>query len=204
MESVKIWSVWIFILLLAACAPTTLPATTPTTTADSATAPALNPVTPTQERLFATDPADTKELPANSDAESQEPNINDANQPQIDIDEAVLVYERAGGRKGIGPSIVTWTMYPDGRVVSSDGRSWQILPDDITTLVDNIMDLGFADFKASYVPKDTCCDRATHTITIQQGDEIYQVSVLDSTEGVPAELYQTLDIIGEFLVALPT
>ena len=103
---------------------------------------------------------------------------------------------------GIGPSIITWTMFADGRVGSSDGRSWHVPPEEITTLVDSIMALGFADFEDSYIPKDTCCDRATHTITIYQNGEVYQASVLDSADA-PAELYQTLDLIGEFLIALP-
>ncbi|MCZ7670406.1 MAG: hypothetical protein M5U34_26220 [Chloroflexi bacterium] len=115
----------------------------------------------------------------------------------------VLTYERAGGLKGIGPGVIFWTLYADGTVMDSDCRSWQLPPAEITALVDSIMALGFADFEASYIPEDTCCDRATHTITIYQDGEVYQVSVLDAADA-PDELYQALDLIGEFLMVLPT
>ena len=193
----------IIILLLTACSPTTMPQTAVAPTTDDSPS-ALNPVTPTPERVFATAPAVTKETPANSDAEAHEANSEMSDHSMAEMDNAVLIYERAGGLKGIGPSITTWTMYSDGRVITSDGRSWQVDPTEITTLIENIMALGFADFAPSYIPKDTCCDRATHTITLRQDDKIYQISVLDSTEDVPAEVYQAIDIIGEFLVALPT
>lgn len=201
----------IIILLLTACAPTTVSPTTmpPTTVSLNATdAPALKPVTPnpTQERVFTNDTEDaiiTKDLPTGSEAESDERQDNARSHADIVMGEAVFIYERAGGLKGIGPSIITWTMYSDGRVISSDGRSWQLPPNNITALVDSIMALGFADFEASYIPEDTCCDRATHTITIRQGDAVYKVSILDDADA-PDELYQMLDLIGEFLITLPT
>lgn len=196
----------IIILLLVACTPTTVSPTV--TTPDATDAPALKPVTPnpTQERVFTNDTEDstiTKDLATGSEAENDERQDNASSHADVDMGEAVFIYERAGGLKGIGPSIITWTMYSDGRVISSDGRSWQLPPNDITALVDSIMALGFAGFETSYIPEDTCCDRATHTITIRQGDGIYKVSILDDA-AAPADLYEVLNIIGEFLIALPT
>lgn len=196
-----VWYFGLVVLLLSACSPTTMPQTAvPPNTADNA--PALNPVTPTPESVFSSETAVTRKPPIDDDAETDEANSEASSRTTSEMGEAVLIYERAGGLKGIGPGIITWTMYPDGRVVSSDSRSWQVDPTEITTLIKSIMALGFADFAPSYIPKDTCCDRATHTITIHQDDEVHQVSVLDSTEDVPAEVYQAVDSIGEFIANL--
>ncbi len=194
---------WLIIILLcglAACAPTTAAPAPPTSTTDATTAPALNPVTATPERILTPDPdIATKTAPSAEQTESEAQNGSTASHPS----DIVLTYERAGGLKGIGPGVIFWTLYADGTVMDSDGRSWQLPPAEITALVDSIMALGFADFEASYIPEDTCCDRATHTITIYQDGEVYQVSVLDAADA-PDELYQALDLISEFLMALPT
>lgn len=122
---------------------------------------------------------------------------------EIMPDGAVLVYERSGGLKGIGPSEFSWTFYADGRIVGSDGREWQVPPEEIEKLVDDIMNLGFAEFEASYIPEDTCCDRVTHTLTVQDEGQVYTVSVLDGAEA-PAELFQAADMANNYLMALPT
>ncbi|MFO7678801.1 MAG: hypothetical protein R6X34_02015 [Chloroflexota bacterium] len=210
MKSIKhlaVYWLWLLPLLwLAACAPTTQPSATPEPdeiTAVATTAPALNPVTPTPENVFTADPTAAKPTPADDQIENQETNGDADSRADVEKEEVAMVYERAGGLKGIGPSDISWTFYADGRVVSSDGRSWQLPPEEITALVDGIMALGFAGFEASYIPQDTCCDRATHTITLYQNGEVYQVSVLDDADA-PASLYQAIDLISEFLIALPT
>jgi hypothetical protein len=202
----KNWFIWqlttmIILFTLAACTPTTTPESVLSATPTEV--PALNPVTATPEKLFAPDPDATKAPVDVDQTEGDAANSQGNSNADTYNSEVVLVYERAGGLKGIGPGIVTWTMYADGRVDSSDGRSWQVPSEDITTLADSIMAFGFAEFEESYIPKDTCCDRATHTITIYQDGKVYQVSVLDSADA-PAELYQALDLIGKFLIALPT
>ena len=212
MRFTKKWLIWqlatmILLLFLVACTPTTsesIPATTAPTTTE---VPVLNPVTPTTEIHFTPNPDATKPPGGADQTENDEADSGIVGETDSRSDThnsgAVLVYERAGGLMGIGSSIISWTMFADGRVESSDGRSWQVSPENITTLVDSIMALGFADFEASYIPQNTCCDHATHTINIYQDGEVYKVTVIDSTDA-PAELYQAIDLIGEFLIALPT
>lgn len=210
MKSIKhhaAYWLWLLPLLwLAACTPTTQPAasnTSATETAVSPTAPALNPVTPTTEKVFTADPTAAKPTLAGGGLESQETGSDADSRADLTKEEILLTYERAGGLKGIHSNVNHWTFYANGQVVSSNGRSWLLPPEDITTLADSIMALGFANFEASYIPKDTCCDRATHTITLYQDGEMYQVSVLDDADA-PAELYQVIDLISDFLITLPT
>jgi hypothetical protein len=122
---------------------------------------------------------------------------------EANLEGAVLLYERTGGLKGIGPSEWNWRFYADGRIVGSDGREWQVPPTEVEKLVNDLLALGFADFEASYIPEDTCCDRITHTLTVQQDGQVYQVSVLELAEA-PAELFQAVDMVNNYLLALPT
>ncbi|NJN54333.1 MAG: hypothetical protein HC804_05970 [Anaerolineae bacterium] len=142
-------------------------------------------------------PASTKESAAHTDANEVE------DKTEVDLQGALMLYEREGGLKGIGPSERNWRFYADGRIVGSDGREWQVLPAEIEKLIDDVMTLGFADFEASYIPEDTCCDRITHTLTVQQDGQIYTVSILELADA-PAELFQAVDLVNNYLLALPT
>jgi len=120
-----------------------------------------------------------------------------------DLTKPVLVYERSGGLKSVGSTEFGWRFYADGRIEGNDGREWQVPPAEIEKLVDDVMALGFADFDASYIPEDTCCDRVTHTLTVQKDGQVYTVSVLDAAEA-PPELFQAVDTVNNYLLALPT
>ncbi|NHZ71819.1 MAG: hypothetical protein GWP17_01885 [Aquificales bacterium] len=196
----SIWCFGVIILLLTACAPTTLPPTMAPTT-NAADAPALNPVTPTQESEFDTDPAATKDQPANSETESYETNSEVDGRAHVDMGEAVLIYERAEGKKGIGPSVHEWRFYGDGRIVGSDGNAWQVDPKTIESLVNEIATSGFAQLDNSYIPEDTCCDRATFVITMQAAGQTHTVETLEDAD-MPQSLEDNLQKINNFLMAL--
>ena len=119
------------------------------------------------------------------------------------LEGAVMLYERAGGLKSIGPTEWSWRFYADGRIVGSDGREWQAPPEEIEKLVDDVLALGFTEFEASYIPEDTCCDRVTHTLTVHDGDQVYTVTVLDDADA-PPELFQAAEMVNNYLMALPT
>ncbi|HRQ41390.1 MAG TPA: hypothetical protein PLD25_26015 [Chloroflexota bacterium] len=119
------------------------------------------------------------------------------------LEGAVMVYERAGGLKSIGPTEWSWSFYADGRIVGSDGREWQVPPEEIEKLVNDVMTLGFAEFETSYIPEDTCCDRVTHTLTVRDGDQVYTTTVLDGADA-PEELFQAAGLVNTYLMALPT
>ncbi len=119
------------------------------------------------------------------------------------LEGAILLYERAGGLKSVGPTEWSWRFYADGRIVGSDGREWQVPPAEIEKLVDDVLALGFTEFQASYIPEDTCCDRVTHTLTVQDGEQAYTVTVLDGADA-PAELFEAVEMVNGYLLALPT
>ncbi|MBX3058101.1 MAG: hypothetical protein KF770_16665 [Anaerolineae bacterium] len=121
---------------------------------------------------------------------------------EMALEGAVLVYERAGGLKSINPTAWSWRFYADGRIVGSDGREWQVPPEEIEKLVDDVLALGFTEFQASYIPEDTCCDRVTHTLTVQDGEQVYTVTVLDGADA-PAELFEAVEMVNGYLLALP-
>jgi hypothetical protein len=116
---------------------------------------------------------------------------------------AVLMYERSGGLKSIRSTEFSWQFYADGRIVGNDGREWQVPPEEIEKLVDDVLALGFAEFDPSYIPEDTCCDRVTHTLTVQKDGQVYKVSVLDAADA-PAELFEAVEMVNNYLLALPT
>jgi hypothetical protein len=116
-------------------------------------------------------------------------------------DEPVIIYERQGGLKGIGPSEYVWRIYEDGRITNSQDQSWQVTPAEVDALLTSINFSNFRSLDANYVPKDTCCDRAQHTITIQTDGQSHKVTTLDGAD-MPENLTSTLDAINTFLMAL--
>lgn len=138
--------------------------------------------------------------PADSATEAAVNNTNETSSRE-EVANAVLIYERSGGLKGLGPSVQDWRLYGDGRIEGSDGNSWQVDPESVQNLITSILDSGFADLEASYVPEDTCCDRATHRITVQTDENSYTVETLDAAD-MPQSLTENLDAINLFLMNL--
>jgi len=116
-------------------------------------------------------------------------------------EEPVIIYEREGGLKGIGPSRYVWHIYADGRVTSSQDQSWQVAPEEIADLLTNLNVANLRSLNSNYVPEDTCCDRAQHTITIQADGQTYKFTTLDGVD-LPEALTNTLDTINAFLMDL--
>jgi len=116
-------------------------------------------------------------------------------------DGAVLIYKRTSGKMGIGPTFFEWRFYADGRVEVSDGRVYQITPEEVKTLVDSMTAQGFFALEADYTPEDTCCDRAVYEISVQQDGRVYQVTTLDGANN-PPELDTALQSIHNILSAL--
>jgi hypothetical protein len=191
----KTWAIYLVLVLLllvlpAACTPAAEQSLEESATNDSDTTPALLPVTNTPEVVEGKETATSNSAEASDDILSRD-----------EVETAVLIYTRRGGLKGIGPSDREWRFYGDGRVVGSDGPSWQIEPATIENLVTEIMASGFQDLENSYIPEDTCCDRATHVIVIQTAEETYTVETLDGAD-MPESLEDSLQKINDFLMSL--
>ncbi|MCA9922642.1 MAG: hypothetical protein KC419_14910 [Anaerolineales bacterium] len=165
---------------------------------------ALQPVTPAADESGTA--SGTKEVNVASDGQdavagAKEENATSSQAAQLEGDNAVLIYQRQGGLKGIGPSSQEWRFYEDGRIVGSDGASWQVDPEAVADLVAEITASGFQNLEKSYIPEDTCCDRATHIITMQTADKMFTVETLDAAD-MPQALEDDLQKINNFLMAL--
>lgn len=188
----KLWATCSIVLLIltasVACTPPTeRPAEELTSKTDESAQEALTIVTDTpltESKELATDNVD-----------------DDADLSRTDMDTAVLIYERRGGTKGIGPNVLEWRFYGDGRIVGSDGASWQVEPDEVANLVAEIAASGFNSLENDYIPEDTCCDRTTHVITMHTAGEKHTIETLDEAE-MPQALEENIQIINSFLMAL--
>ncbi|MCA9875046.1 MAG: hypothetical protein KC441_15360, partial [Anaerolineales bacterium] len=158
---------WIFVLSLllavfwlSACTAETSPNadtanSTPENSAEltkETAEPALSPVTRTAQPS----PQATQDT-ASSNSDVQDASTLD--RAEVDMGDAVLVFQRTGGLMGVRSNDQIWYFYPDGRVTVSDGRSWQVKPEEIDALMNDIQPAQFATLEASYMPEDTCCDR---------------------------------------------
>ena len=131
-----------------------------------------------------------------------EMNDEEASQARIE-DDAVIVYEWIKGMKGIGPSKYVWRMYPDGRIISSDGRSWQVDPEEIVALQDEINNLGFFEVeKSDSTDEGVCCDNATYVLTVLNGDQVFKATAVENSPA-PAAVTNSAEIINNYLMSLP-
>ncbi|VAW43129.1 hypothetical protein MNBD_CHLOROFLEXI01-908 [hydrothermal vent metagenome] len=155
----------------------------------------LQPVTPVTEK---SDPVVDADVP---EAETKEEVVDSTEASRMESEGTVLIYERRGGLKGIGTDVQEWRFYEDGRIVGSDGTSWQVEPETIQTLIAELTTSGFETLETSYIPEDTCCDRVTHTIIVQTGGQTQTVETLDGAD-MPRSLEDNLQQINDFLMGL--
>lgn len=159
--------------------------------------PALQDVAEEMSEETAAANSDTgADAPANTD-ETEETAVGN----HTGAEEPVITYEREGGLKGIGPNEYVWRIYADGRVTSSQEQTWQVTPQEVTALLTSINIANFRSLDTNYVPEDTCCDRALHTITIQTEGQTTKVTTLDAAD-MPETLTNALDSINTFLMDL--
>jgi hypothetical protein len=110
--------------------------------------------------------------------------------------EAIVIYRRSGGFAGVSEQ---WTIYPDGRITASDGRTGQVTVQQVEQLLSDIEALGFFELDSRYMPANTCCDRFTYEITARRGDRMHTVTTMDGTPNTPAELQQVITEISRLL-----
>lgn len=112
--------------------------------------------------------------------------------PTVVLTGVILQYQRVGGLVGFDE---TWVIDAGGTVTHSGrgpGTDRQLTPDQVAQLIGAIRAANLAELKASYIPKNTCCDRFTHTLTITLDGLTWTVRTLDAAPGEPAALTQLL------------
>lgn len=112
------------------------------------------------------------------------------------VSDTVIVYGRSGGFAGLQQE---WTIYPDGRIDFPDGSQKQVDPAQIQTLFDTIRTANFQSLNDSYLPKDTCCDLFTYTVTVQTDSEKQTITTMDGASNVPVELTAVLQTINQLI-----
>lgn len=112
---------------------------------------------------------------------------------------AILRYQRTGGFGGFDE---TWVIDADGRVTHSGrgpGTDRQLTPDEMAQLINAIRAANPASLKASYIPKNTCCDRFTHALTITLDGWTGTVLTLDAAPDEPPALTSLLSTLNSLL-----
>jgi hypothetical protein len=112
------------------------------------------------------------------------------------LEKAILIYERSGGLAGLTE---LWVVYDDGRVATGDGREFYVTPEEVAGIVSKAKALGFFDMANEYIPKNTCCDRLSYSITIQGQHGMHTVETMDGTESAPRALWDLLDTVTQLV-----
>lgn len=112
---------------------------------------------------------------------------------------AVIVFHRTGGVAGVDD---LWSIYPDGRVVSSKGEEQTIQAEQVTALLAAIEALGFFDMKDSYGRLSQCKDCFTYELTVSSGGKVKSITTVENASDAPPELGQVLEKINTLLTGL--
>jgi hypothetical protein len=110
--------------------------------------------------------------------------------------DAVIVYQRSGGLAGRTEG---WSIYTNGLVMSSDGKSGQVSPEEVADLLRQADAAGFFSWRDSYLPKNTCCDRFTYKLTVRMAGQTKTVTTIDAASEEPAELGTILDQVSRLV-----
>lgn len=121
-------------------------------------------------------------------AEPPAPTPTDAPAADPELD-GVLIFEKSGGIAGIQEGYV---IHEDGRILQVNGEPLESQPDLAPRLFADVADLGFYEMRSSYVPEDTCCDRFTYIISVQDDGRTHNVTTIDDAPDEPVELRQLI------------
>ena len=107
-----------------------------------------------------------------------------------------IEYQRSGGFAGVNES---YSLLSNGQVSVIDDEGWQVDSTEVDALVKRLAELGFYDLASAYVPKNACCDRFSHQLTVKYGNNIHSVSALGGDPKVPEQFWQILKVLQDFL-----
>jgi hypothetical protein len=203
------WIAALFVLLLvglAACSPAAEPLAAPVDSTPDLAAPAGT--TPDPAASPVADPAEPKTgQPGPTPAARETPVFTSPPADpviaglELELDGAVLAFERTGGKMGIGPAEHIWRFYEDGRVVGSDGYTFDIGPDAVAQLLAAIEAQGFFELDKLYHPADDCCDLVTYVVAMELDGRSHQVIYTETAEA-PAALPAIIQQLNDLLMGL--
>lgn len=109
---------------------------------------------------------------------------------------AIIVFQRSGGIAGLDEN---WIIYSEGRLVSAEGKEWQVDPREIAILASGIEELGFLDLRDSYLEWNSCCDRFSYTLTLKTAGSKKTVTWIDANPEIPVNLLAIQERIQGFI-----
>lgn len=113
---------------------------------------------------------------------------------------AAIIYGRSGGIAGISEM---WMIFPDGRVVSADGKVFAVPAVEVSALLAEIEDLGFFEISNPSGLPGTCADCFVHQITVNNGERLNSITVQGRISDPEDPRLKILEIISELLSSLP-
>jgi hypothetical protein len=105
---------------------------------------------------------------------------------------AVIVYQKSGGFTGITEE---WTIFPDGRIVSSDGVEYVLGEEKVTTLLYEIDNLGFFEISGPGQLLSDCRDCFTYRITVSSGGRTKSINYVDDQADPTDPIWETINLI---------
>jgi hypothetical protein len=131
----------------------------------------------------------------------QEVAVEEVTTEELQIEDTPLIIFRRSGGFGGGRE-VSWWLYADGRIINQeDNQVQQSDAEEIVALHRDMIEGGFMNLSASYLPEDTCCDRFTYEITLIDGERRHTVTTMEDTDGKPDLIRQTLSRISMLLIS---
>jgi hypothetical protein len=110
--------------------------------------------------------------------------------------ELVIEYQRSGGYAGVNES---YSLFSDGRINVINADGWQVDAKRVDALVKRLAELGFYDLASAYIPKNACCDRFSHQLTVKYGNNTHTVSAVGGDPRVPENFWEILKVVQAFL-----
>lgn len=113
---------------------------------------------------------------------------------------AAIIYQRSGGIAGL---VEEWRIYPDGRVVSAEGKEHEVPPQEVSALLVEIEALGFFEMRDPGGLSATCADCFSHEITVSSGGKLNRITVAGGNYDPQDPRWQIVQKISDFVSALP-
>jgi hypothetical protein len=137
------------------------------------------------------------ELPAETPASTSDRGLDPAVPEPVSLPEGVVLsYQRSGGIAGMDES---WLVYEDGRIEGPDGLVSNSEPAQVEQLLADLEEAGFFGLDSQTTPENPCCDRYVYVLTVRAGEQAQQMTAVEAVESVPAELWDSLEIVQAFL-----
>jgi hypothetical protein len=114
----------------------------------------------------------------------------------VDTNGAVLELEQSGGIAG---RIEKWTVYADGRIESSTGKSQRVPTEDIQQALTDLEEIGVYKLQDSYGMFTSCRDCFNLTLTVNNGSQVKTISAVEGDTNTPDEVWKVFDRVNQLL-----